>query len=177
MVWSIFSSANEYPPVQLLAEEGFVDLQFQISKVNNSTFTVKGTLSEKKVGFSVQLLPDWKAQDVEGLDTHFYWGAGKFISTGRDTKNFLVALADLYGFNIEDIEVTSSVTTDIVSLSGNPKDIMNTPCKMKFFFGPDAEEYYSEIFINIDAQLKTLEFNEKDIDYRAPLIKSLLGGA
>ena len=47
--------------------------------------------------------------------------------------------------------------------------------RMKFFFNPDGEEaLYSEVFINIDLSEKRLEFNEKDNDYRAPLLRSLL---
>ncbi len=46
---------------------------------------------------------------------------------------------------------------------------------MKFFFNPDSEEdLYTEIFINIDTVAKELEFNEKDNDYRALLLRSLL---
>jgi hypothetical protein len=176
MVWSIFSSASNYPAVTIGEEEDFIDLHFQIDSIDGQTFTVKGILYDKKVGFSIQLLPEWRVQQIEDVDTPLYWGKGRFISTGEDTKNFLLILGNLYGFSIENIEMPSSILADIVSLSGNPQDILNIPCKMKFFFGPDADEtLYSEIFINIDAKSKTLDFNEKDIDYRTPLIRSLLG--
>jgi hypothetical protein len=180
MTWSIFSSAKDYPQVVVGDEDGFVDLTFQniesnLNNIGNLEFIVKGNLNGSKVGFSVELLPEWNPQDIEGMDEAFYWGEAHFKSNGSETKNFVIALAKLYGAELKEFEVPASVYAQAVGLACNPKEIQNNPCKMKFFFNPDgSEELYSEIFINIDLDAKVLEFNEKDSDYRAPLLRSLL---
>jgi len=180
MIWSIFSSANDYPPVLVGEEDGFVDLTFQITSSNpkkggGHEFVVKGTLNGSKVGFSIELLPDWNPQDVEGIEEAFYWGEAYFKSTGRDSKAFLKSLAKLYEATLPDFEVPESVYAQVVGLACNPSEVNGTPCKMKFFFNPDGdEELYSEVYVNIDLKEKALEFNEKDNEYRAPLLRSLL---
>jgi hypothetical protein len=35
------------------------------------------------------------------------------------------------------------------------------------------EELYSEVFVNVELKRNVLEFNEKDPEYRGPLVKSL----
>jgi hypothetical protein len=180
MIWSIFTSAKDYSPVVVGEEDGFVDLTFQnieskSTNNGNNEYFAKGILNDSKVGFSIEFLPEWKPQDVEGIDEAFYWGEANFKTTGSDTKNFLSVLATLYGAELKEFEIPNSVYAQVVGLACNPKEIAHKPCKMKFFFNPDGdEELYSEVFINIDLEAKTLEFNEKDNDYRAPLLRSLL---
>jgi len=178
MAWSSLSSANEYPPVVIGEEEGFVDLSFQLQDVKNNLFTVKGTLLGSKVSFTIELLPEWKPQQVEGIDQPLYWGEANFKSKGQETKNFILKLAKLYGAELSDFEVPGTIYAQVVGLACNPQEILSSPCEMKFFFNPEGEEdYYSEIYINIDVNSRSLEFNEKDVEYRAPLLRSLLGQA
>ena len=180
MIWSIFSSAKNYPEVVVVEDEGFVDLAFTISnakKQGSGSFevAVKGNLQGEKVGFAIELLPSWNPQEVEGIDDAFYWGEAFFKSSGSESENFIKALASLYGATISNVSVPDKVYAQVVGLACNPEQIEVSPCKMKFFFSPDGEEeLYSEVFINIDLGSKKLEFNEKDNDYRAPLLRSLL---
>lgn len=179
MIWSIFSFAKGYPEVIVGEEDGFVDLAFTIHSVNkldsgSLEITAQGNLQGEKVGFSIELLPTWNPQTVEGIDEAFYWGEAFFKSTGSESAAFIKSLARLYGATLSDFSVPDKVYAQVVGLACNPEHILNAPCKMKFFFNPDGEEeLYSEVFINIDLDAKQLEFNEKDNDYRAPLLRSL----
>ena len=180
MIWSIFSSAKDYPEVVVGEEDGFVDLSFTISsskklESGSHEVAVKGKLKGEKVGFVIELLPSWNPQAVEGIDDAFYWGEAFFKSTGSESEAFIKSLATLYGANVNNASVPDKVYAQVVGLACNPEKLEVTPCKMKFFFNPDGEEdLYSEVFINIDFAAKKLEFNEKDNDYRAPLLRSLL---
>jgi hypothetical protein len=180
MIWSIFSSAKDYPEVVVSEEEGFVDLAFTISnakKLDTGAFevAVKGHLKGDKVGFAIELLPSWNRQAVEGIDDAFYWGEAFFKSSGSESEAFIKSLAGLYGATVSNASVPGKVYAQVVGLACNPEQLEVSPCKMKFFFNPDGEEeLYSEVFINIDLTAKKLEFNEKDNDYRAPLLRSLL---
>ncbi|MEO3737674.1 hypothetical protein [Shewanella baltica] len=180
MIWSVFSSAKDYPEVIVGEEDGFVDLTFTISnskKLESGSYqvVVKGNLKGDKVGFAIEILPSWNPQAVEGIDDAFYWGEAFFRNTGSESENFIKSLATLYGATVNDVSVPEKVYAQVVGLACNPEKIDELPCKMKFFFNPDGEEdLYSEVFINIDTVAKELEFNEKDNDYRVPLLRSLL---
>jgi len=180
MIWSVFSSAKDYPEVVVGKEDGFVDLQFKISslqtlKSGNMEFVVKGTLNNVKVGFIIELLPSWVPKKVEGLDQPIYWGNANFKAVGSETSAFLFVLSKLYGKEIQRAEAYLLVAAEVVGLACNPMEIMNTPCQMKLFFNSNAEaSLYSEIFLNIDVSAKTLELNEIDNDYRVPLLRSLI---
>ena len=179
MIWSIFSFAKDYPEVLVGKEYGFVDLQFKISSLKNlqsgnMEFVVKGTLNHIKVGFAIELLPKWEPKKVEGLEQPFYWGNAIFKETGPETSAFLLALSNLYGNQLKHAEAHPFVSAEAVGLACNPEDILNTPCKIKLFFNSESDEsLYSEIFLNVDVAAKILELNEKDNEYRLPLIKSL----
>jgi hypothetical protein len=179
MVWKVFSSEKDYPPVLVGQEEGFVDLAFQISqkhfrKSGIQEFLVKGNLNGSRVGFSIRLLSEWRPQSIEGIDEVFYWGGAYFESIGQDSWGFLNSLAGLYGTPLSGFEAHDRVFARVVGLACNPGKLKSTPCKMKFFFNPeDAGGLYSEVFIKIDLEANTLEFNEKDNEYRAPLLRSL----
>ncbi|WP_417761635.1 hypothetical protein [Shewanella sp.] len=179
MIWSIFSSAKRYPAVAVGKEDGFVDLAFTIStakKYQSGAFEieVKGKLEGANVGFAIELLPSWEANPIEGV-ANFYWGEAFFKSTGRESEAFISALADLYGATISHIVIPNKVYAKVVGLDCNPEQLETTPCRMKFFFNSDgAEELYSEVFINVDLAANMLQFNEKDVGYRAPLLRSLM---
>lgn len=179
MIWSIFSFAKDYPEVVVGKDDGFVDLQFKIFSIQNlqsgnREFVVKGTLNKKKVGFSIELLPSWEPKMVEGLEQPCYWGKAIFKEIGSETSEFLLALSNLYGNQLDYVEAHPFVLAEAVGLACNPADIINTSCKMKLFFNPNSDEsLYSEIFLNVDVAAKILELNEKDNEYRIPIIRSL----
>ncbi len=109
------------------------------------------------------------------MEESFYWGEARFKSNGSITTGFIEGLASLYGAQISNLVVSESVYAQVVGLACNPENIENEPCKMKFFFNSEGgEALYSEVYINIDLRSRVLEFNEKDMAYRAPLLRSLI---
>ncbi len=180
MVWSFFSFAKNSSEVTLNDADGFIDLTFQIATSQASTdggyeIIVKGRLNKVEVGFAIELLNNWRPQEIDGLDEPLYWGEAYFKSIGTETDSFIEQLAALYGVETKKGKSITSVFAQVVGLACNPLEIETSPCKMKFFFNAEgAEELYSEVYINVDLAKGQLEFNEKDTDYRKPLIKSLL---
>lgn len=179
MVWTIFSPAADYPKSLLGEDEDFIDISLSISKyetLKNGTkrFTVKNTLNGQKISFNLELLPDWDAKPIENMDAHFYWGSATITSTGLESDAFIRQVARFYNIQDPVEKFRDSIPAQVVGLANDPADIESSPIKMKFFINPDADEdLYSEIFINIDLSTNTLEFNEKDPDYRLPLVRSL----
>lgn len=179
MTWSIFGSANDYPPAALGAEDGFVDMTLSIAKYEKLTdgrarLVIQNTLDEKRVGFVIELMPTWKAQKIENTEAYFYWGHAEITGTGEASNNFLAALSKLYGLAGSKRAFGTKVAAQVAGLANDPARLESEPIKMKFFFNSDGpEELYSEVFINVDLKRKILEFNEKDPDYRDALVKSL----
>ena len=58
---------------------------------------------------------------------------------------------------------------------GNPSDLDAGPTKIKLFFESEAEDRYAEVFLNIDVRARSIELNEKDPDYRRPVVSALSG--
>lgn len=179
MVWNIFSSASEYPPASLGKEDGFVDISLSISKSETlpdgtRRFVVKNKLREQRVGFVFELSPHWKAQPTENSDLVFYWGNANILSVGAESDAFINQVANLYGITGAANKFKIKIPAQVVGLANDPRKMDSMPIKMKFFFNPDADEnLYSEVFINIDLKKKVLEFNEKDTEYRRPLVRSM----
>jgi hypothetical protein len=58
------------------------------------------------------------------------------------------------------------------SLAGNPVRLKYEPAKMKLFFESDVEERDAKIYLNIDIQTRSVQFHEKDTDYRRGVVLS-----
>lgn len=179
MIWGTSGSADDYPPASLKSEEGFVDITLSIARYDRQSsgrvrLVVRSTLDGSKVGFVIELLPGWEAQKIEDADAFFYWGNAEVSSAGKESDDFLVALARLYGLSGPKPAFSAKVPADVVGLANDPARIESEPIRMKFFFNSGGpEDRYSEVFINVDLQRKVLEFNEKDPEYRNALVQSL----
>ena len=179
MVWSTLGFGSTYPDAHLERSEGFVDIDFQIVKFAKQPdgtmhFHARGRLQGQNVGFAIELLPDWKKSPIEKTEQFFYWGNGRFIRTGKETDNFIAVVSALYELPPTDAHSQNIVEAEVVGLANDPTLARSEPTRMKFFFNPSGDEdAYAEVFINIDPESNTLQFHEKDPEYRKPLITSL----
>lgn len=179
MVLNIFSSASEYPLASLDKEEGFIDISLSISKHEklpdgSRRVVIKNKLNKHKISFLLELLPEWKINPTENTDVTFYWGNANIRSIGAESDAFINQVAKLYGIEGSAKQFRKNIPAQVVGLANDPTKMDSMPIKMKFFFSPDEDEtLYSEVFINIDLKNKTLEFNEKDPEYRLPLVRSI----
>jgi hypothetical protein len=60
-----------------------------------------------------------------------------------------------------------------VSLTGEPARLEHEPAKMKFFFESDTEDRDADFYVNIDVQAESVQFHEKDTDYRRGVVLAL----
>ena len=160
--------------------EGFVDLTLHISEMNtnsegNILITTESKYQQQTVGFQIEIIDDFKPYPI-GKMQNIYWGKGYFINTGKNTEKFITLLTKLYSVHPKPIK-QNKIPIALTYLSGDPRLFYSEPVHTKFFFNSDSddEKYYAEVFINIDANKKTLEFHEKDEEYRSALINSLCG--
>jgi hypothetical protein len=182
IISSIFARAGggEPPDGYIGSEEGFVDIDLPISKVKRNaddsvTIVARGKVHGSVIGLIVDILPKWAGQETEDGTATFYWGKARCRSLGQESDQFVGLLAKCYGMTPAQRTMLPSIEVSAVGLNDNPKQVLASPIKMKFFFEENSEENYSEVFINIDVPNQMLEFHEKDPDYRIPLLRSLGG--
>lgn len=112
-----------------------------------------------------------------GDDTPFsgYQGLVRLRSIGVESDRWLRALCRLHGDQRSSLAMAREVEFTGISLQGNPGAIANEPVKIKLFFDPDDETgtRYAEAYLNIDLARQRVEFNEKDPEYRDPLLRAL----
>jgi hypothetical protein len=177
---NMLAFAGPLTPATIANEHDFIDLTMSIEsaqKLSDGSTLIKvaNTLNDKKVGFSVKLKPEWQASHIDGYDLQVYWGDGSFVSEGAQTVEFVNQLSALYGLDAPKTAHKKEIGAQIVTLANDPNKLFDQAIKTKFFFSADNEDLYSEVFININIKNKTLEFFEKDPDYRPGLIGSLAG--
>ncbi|MBN8219155.1 MAG: hypothetical protein J0L75_21125 [Spirochaetes bacterium] len=160
-------------------EEGFVDVNLHIVSYTANrdvSFLIKvsNNIEGRAVGFKILLDKKWTSKKIENSKSSLFWGTGKFISTGQPTETFVEVLSGLYGFQNPEFSM-NEVNIVVVGLANDPRKLATRDTKMKVFFNSDNQELYSEVFINVNLSEKSLEFHEKDEEYRQPLIRSLCG--
>ncbi len=165
----------------VVEESGFLDIDFfinshSVNKDGSFLVNVSNLLKGEQAGFAIYLGSKWASKKIENSREAFYWGNGRFINTGKNTDKFIEILSRLYGTSLPSIN-QKEIEVVIVGLANDPRKFATREVKMKFFFNSDSDnqELYSEIFVNINLAEQTLEFHEKDPEYRQPLIRSLCG--
>ncbi|HLP35643.1 hypothetical protein [Lacibacter sp.] len=101
------------------------------------------------------------------------FGAGVIFRTLGDTSdNFLQTLYSIYGLNLQsNLKFTNKITCNYTGLNdltfkGNGAKRLETISYIKIFFEGTGEDEYAELYLNIDETNKTVEFEEKDFEYR-----------
>ena len=174
---------QDLPILDQFSEEGFVDCIFKIEGLKNDQhhyyFNLLASYKAKKVGFAVKLLKSVKPgfdSDMNLIKGHVYYGGVSFRSLGQVSDDLITALADLYGQTAGFLRMISEETFTIIALQQDDTDLDCHAVKMKLF-GRDSEPFveddYYESFFNVDLPGGFVSWNEKDPDYRAPLIRAL----
>lgn len=169
-----FSDAPR-PEITSEQEEDFVDLVFGVPRLsvknNSQSVAVAGTLNGKSVGFTLELCPHWKAGRIGKIPS--YSGTVRITSTGEESDFFIQSLATLYGVESIASRMATTVEFAAISLKGNPSNLSNGPVKLKLFFEPENADGYAEAYANFDLAERKFYFNEKDQEYRSPILRAL----
>jgi hypothetical protein len=99
-----------------------------------------------------------------------------FRSLGEISDRLIAVLANLYGLGYGALQMTAEETFTAIALQQSDTDLEVHGVKFKLF-GKDGEEFsqddYYESFFNVDLPSMLVSWNEKDPDYRAPLVRAL----
>ena len=171
------------PILNQFSDDGFVDCIFRLDGLkadeNFYYFNLFSSHQDRKVGFAVKLLktvgPGFD-QDMNLIKNHVYYEGVSFRSLGQVSDDLINALAELYGLGTGGLRMVPEESFTMIALQQAATDLAKNSVKMKLFGrdgAPLVEDDYYESFLNVDLPGGFVSWNEKDPDYRAPLIKAL----
>lgn len=179
----MLTDQNGLPVLDQFSEEGFVDCILRIERLTREGDQYVFDLYASHAGETVGVRARLKAEIGPGLDSemnlikeHVYWKGLEVSSLGPESDRFIDALASLYGAGPGPRAMVQSETYTVIALQQEGTDLTCEQVRLKIF-GKDAddchEDDYYESFFNVDLPGGFVYWNEKDQDYRGPLLRAL----
>lgn len=178
---------NDLPILGQFSEEGFVDCVLKISDLRSDErtlhFHMEASFEGSPVGIDVSVVRGIKAgfnEEMELDPDHVYRKGVSFSRSGVESDRLIVALAKLYELDVRVEKMIGRETFTAIALHQGDIDAELAPVKIKLFgkdSDSDNEDDYYESFFNLDLQNGLVFWNEKDQEYRHPLVRALAGNA
>lgn len=171
------------PILDQFSEEGFIDCVFKIKaleKTNNSyKFHMTASYDEEVLGVDVEVIQGIVGgfdPDMNLIKSNVYQNGVIFRRSGEESDRLICVLSDLYGIPSPEITMVEEERFTGIGLYNGYVDMEENPIKIKLFGRdgePFIEEEYNESFFNLDLKNGFVFWNEKDQEYRQPLINGL----
>lgn len=175
---------NGNPLLDQFSAGGFVDCVFRIREIATTAQSHSLRLAASHrgifVGFRVVVRRGIRGgldSEMNLIQAHVYRPAVEFIRTGAESDAMITALRDLYGMPEKPVQMADITPFTGIALHQDNVDMETQPIKIKLF-GRDSDEEverdeYFESFFSLDLPSGLVFWNEKDPDYRAPLIAGI----
>lgn len=170
------------PILDQFSEEGFVDCALRISNLAETESAYQFHLAASHrgdvVGFDVSVVKGIQG----GFDSsmklnaaHVYRAGIRFYRSGPESDRLISALASLYGLGNKQLTMRAETRFTGIALHQGAIDIEHQAVKIKLFGHDQKEddEDYNESFFNLDLRNGFVFWNEKDQEYRQPLIRAI----
>jgi len=171
------------PILEQFSEDGFIDCVFRISDLIESpdffSFHLLASSEATILGMDVAIRKDIKAgfdAEMNLVKDHVYREGVTFIRSGTESDRLIARIASLYGLPHTGGEMVAKETFTAIALHQGEIDLRADPVKVKLFgrdTEPIDENAYYESFFNLDLVNGFVTWNEKDQEYRKPLICGL----
>lgn len=173
------------PAVNQFSEDGFVDLCFKIRDLADDGrhyhFHLAASYRNATLGLNVQLAMGIQGgfnAKMELRKREVHRNGVRFFRSGVESDRLVGVLAGLYGSKRKPRTMIGEESFTAIALHQGNLDWNREPVKLKIF-GRDAEpldeDAYYESFFNVDFAGGFVYWNEKDPDYREPLLRALSG--
>lgn len=176
------SAALDKPPEIMSESEPNEDLRDLLLYVQEHKRLADGTQiirasgvhKDKPVAFEVVLSSTWEPGSFStDLELVVYLGTVTYRSVGSDSDSFVQVLDGLYDVKLRPTTMRKETLFSGLTLEGDPRDLSKGEVKIKLFYESNDEDKYAEFYTNIDLASRKLYFNEKDPDYRSPVVRAL----
>jgi hypothetical protein len=171
------------PIIEQFSEEGFIDCVLKISDLEETNKSYKFHLAASHdgevLGMNVEVIKGIKSgfdSETSLIQEHVYKKGVVFRRSGVESDRLITVLAKLYGFKNKVLKMVQEESFTGIALHQGEINMAAEPIKIKIF-GKDSEidlenDYY-ESFFNLDLVNGFVYWNEKDQEYRGPLIRGL----
>jgi hypothetical protein len=174
---------NGFPVIDQNSEEGFVDLTLRITMLaddgNHYRFHLAASHDDCVLGLDVILVKAIKSGfdgNMELIKDHVYREGVRFVRSGAESDRLLAAIGKLCGADDTPQKMVPEESFTAIALHQGELDFESDCVKLKLF-GKDSEPLdenaYYESFFNVDLANRMVYWNEKDPDYRQPLLAAL----
>ncbi|MEZ5944235.1 MAG: hypothetical protein R3C18_22830 [Planctomycetaceae bacterium] len=171
------------PVIDQFNEEGFVDLTLQIHDLADDgthyRFHLTASHDNSELGLDVILAKGIKGgfdANMDLINDHVYRQGVRFIRSGIESDRLVSAIGTLYDADPVPKAMVPEESFTAIALHQGDLDFENECVKLKLF-GKDGEPFdedaYYESFFNVDLANRMVYWNEKDPDYRQPLLRAL----
>jgi hypothetical protein len=175
--------ADGNPVIDQLSEEGFVDLTLRIVELidqdTHYRFHLAASYDNLEVGFDVILVKGIQSgfdSNADLMKDHVYYRGVTFLRSGEESDRLVAAIGHLYAADPPPKKMVAEESFTAIALHQGDLDFENECVKLKLF-GKDSEPFdedaYYESFFNVDLSNRVVYWNEKDPDYREPLLRAL----
>jgi len=169
---------NDTPKIidlsNLKSTEGFIDLPLSIieSKELDEYFeyNASATVNNNAIGIILRLKKDIPAGFVNNEPKNIFLDEGiQIISKGKESDDLLKFLSNKYGLQNDNLLLKESQIFTCANLNQEKVNHKKGISRFKIFL--EEGEDYSELFVNFNFSKNIISLNEKDEEYREPLIK------
>lgn len=173
------------PVLEQFSAEGFIDCVLEIQNLRSDDqhyhFHMAASFDGEPVGVNVRVVKGVKAgfdANMELNREHVYYEGVMFSRSGPESDRLLAALTQLYEMEATNERMKKAESFTAIALHKDDIDMERQAVKIKIFGNDqdsddeDEDDYY-ESFFNLDLPNGLVFWNEKDQDYREPLVRSL----
>lgn len=174
---------NGLPVIDQHSEEGFVDLTLKITTLtddgNHYRFHLAASHDNRELGLDVILVKGIKSGfdgTMQMIKDRVYRQGVRFLRSGIESDRLIAAIGQFYGAEEAPQKMVLEESFTAIALHEGELDFENDCVKLKLFGRDDEpfdEDAYYESFFNIDLANRMVYWNEKDPDYREPLLAAL----
>ncbi|HMM78858.1 MAG TPA: hypothetical protein PKC65_02430 [Pyrinomonadaceae bacterium] len=179
--------ANGLPILDQFSGEGFVDLVFRIVdfKDDDERFRFHLTASHKgnEAGLNVEMvkgiqggLHEDENEELQLVQEHVYHDGVEFSRSGEDSDELISILGSLYELTSDRLRMVKKQMFTAIALHEGDVDFDSQTVNIKLFCNDSEdgrEDDYFECFFNVDFATRLAYWNEKDQEYRDPLLRGL----
>jgi len=193
LLWLVYGIANAAPQMKTdnqgnpiltqYSEEGFIDCVFRITDLVETgeiyRFRMTASYEGETVGMEATVVKGIQAgMDAEMalIKEHIYRQGVILSRTGPESDRLIRALFAMYGQKMNGFQMVQSESFTAIALHEGAIDMAKEPIRLKLFGRDrptDHEDDYYESFFNLDLKNKIVFWNEKDQEYRVPLLRAL----
>lgn len=172
------------PLLSQFSEDGFVDCMFQVARRSDFDdhieLVIRASHDGQPVGLKVLVRRDIGGgfdSKMNLVPDHVYRAGVSFLRSGPESDALVAALANLYELPEASLRMVQRLEFTAIALHRDAEvDMEALPIKIKLFAydrEEDPADRYSESFFNLDLANGFVFWNEKDQEYREPVLRGL----